>query len=341
MDVTYNWIPLNDPAKHGLMHSISQRIAEIERTRQLDLPHIGSDSEVALISDYSGEHKGARFKALSFLLANRAGILGRWEHERLRIRQQFLADGRRIAFKALHDRNRQRSLGPFLKSADSIDGLLLCVAIDNRIQSVSYPGLPSEHDIADWSRLSWDPKVFEKLIQVLHFASLLVAGICRPKQNLLWITDDDAIVANEGYQQDACRIADRMFSHYGLRDLGQLALGVAGKFDDNKRAEDLASIADLAAGAISGVLNEFESNDAFPKSSKIIEPLTKRLATKTQVLFAWLSDSTVPLKKLICVLRPADSGKLQFAFLKPHTILQPTGMWFPPDKGWQESAQYW
>jgi hypothetical protein len=246
-----NWSPLNNKPKYGVMDSMSSTIAKIERTEGDFLPDLREDSELALVSDYAGEHRRARFQVLSYLLADRPGILRTWDDKRRAIRFKYLKDGRRLEFKSLGDRNKQKALGPFLSAASSINGVLFCVAIEKTIKSISYPALPSPADIAKWSHLSWSPKVFEKLVRIFHFGSFLVAGLCRPGQNLIWITDDDDIVPNEDFQEDVCRIGGRMLQHYYPQKMGQLTFGIAGKFEDERRAEDLVSIVDVVAGAVS------------------------------------------------------------------------------------------
>jgi hypothetical protein len=41
-----------------------------------------------------------------------------WQIERLRIRQRYLPDGRRISFKGLNDVKKQQALIPFLEATD-------------------------------------------------------------------------------------------------------------------------------------------------------------------------------------------------------------------------------
>src|SRR6266700_5970420 len=68
-------------------------------------------------SDYSGSHSGSAFEVYSLLV----GDLTRcreWFRVRSGIRSEFLKDRRRMSYKTLNDRQRQRALGPFLAAAD-------------------------------------------------------------------------------------------------------------------------------------------------------------------------------------------------------------------------------
>ena len=340
-----HWIPFNDPTEFGLMGSISLTIASIEQKEHDFLPNLRTDSHVVVVSDYAGDQKGAKFNVYSFLLADRPGILGIWDRERRTLRQRFLKDGRRIEFKKLGDQTKQKALGPFLEAASSINGVLFCVAIDKAIKSVTSPKrLPTKSEISEFSQHPWSPRVFEKLVRVLSFGSFLVAGLCRKDQSLHWITDEDDIVANEEIQRDVCRIADRFLHHYVSQPLAEMALGIAGKFDDERRAEDLVSIVDLVGGTVSAYLSAFDQKD-FPATSKVIVPVLKHMSTKSQIVFAWLCQSRRPLKKMICVLRPSEDGKMRFDFLNIQNLTGLTGgklpLWVPPDKGWVKSIKSW
>jgi hypothetical protein len=126
--------------------------------------------------------------------------------------------------------------------------------------------------------------------------------------------------------------------------MGKFKLGVAGKFDDNRRAEDLISIADLAGGAIAESLSSL-GPESIPLSTNIFSYFHKHLSTKSQLIHAWLSLSNVPLKKLLCVVRPGDARGLLFSFGTPYCgfsqAITSLKMWLPPDKGWAKSATSW
>jgi hypothetical protein len=337
------WIPLNNSAKHGLMDSMSAAIAGVERAKIDFLPDLRRASDLVLSSDYSGEHAAATHHVLSFLLADRPGILG-WEPERRAIRRRFLGDGRRIAFKGLADRQKQKAIGPFLASASSINGILFCVAVEKSISSLYWNGLPTAVDIARLSGLAWAPAVFEKLFRILHFGSFLVSGLCRPGQNLHWITDEDAIVANEVFQADVCRIVSQVFRHYYPHEMKDLALGIAGKFDDVRRAEDLISIVDLAGGALSESVGSLVALD-LPRSPKLVVPIMKRMSTKVRLILIWLCESNRPLKKMIWVISKSAAGDRRWSLLNLQNLTDLPGkhspLWVPPDKGWRESSEAW
>jgi len=126
--------------------------------------------------------------------------------------------------------------------------------------------------------------------------------------------------------------------------MGEMALGIAGKFDDDRRAEDLISIVDLVGGALSESLCPLISED-FPASPNIVVPVPGRISTKSQLILAWLCASDRPLKKMIWVIGRSPAGNIKFSFLNPKNLTGQLGvnspLWVPPDKGWNESSESW
>ena len=199
-----NWRPSAKCRDDGVMGVFTRNIEAREAIDKDLLPDLRSDSELVLVSDYGGEHKESRVEVLAYLIADRRGILRRWDIERRQIRKKFLRDQRRISFKGLGDGKKQKALVPFLNSANTINGLLLCVAIDKSVppfaDTIEWPtGKPPE----EMGKSFWKPHVWEKLVRVSLFGSVVVGGLCRSGQSLHWITDEDNIVANEECQMRA------------------------------------------------------------------------------------------------------------------------------------------
>src|SRR5262245_43946307 len=103
-----NWSTPRNGEPGTLAGTMSEAIRQRESAVGDLLPNLGDDSELVLVSDYAGEHKAAQYQVLSFLLADRPGVLGSWEADRLAIRQRFFRDGRRFTFKGLSDQSKQR-----------------------------------------------------------------------------------------------------------------------------------------------------------------------------------------------------------------------------------------
>ena len=124
---------------------------------------------------------------------------------------------------------------------------------------------------------------------------------------------------------------------------GEFTIGIASKFDDGRRAEDLCSIPDLVGGTTSEVLNLMEK-ESIPCTTNLLSPVYKRLSMKTRLIFVWSSMLAGPLKKLTCMVRPTDGEGVRFSFGDPCAWLNDPShkqLWLPPDLKWKRSAGEW
>ena len=164
-----NWIE-NTICGDSLIRQLGSAFVELERQSQGTFPDLRQDKELVMACDYAGEHKNSPFQVLTFLLADRPGVLQRWEGERLRIRQEHLRDGRRLSFKGLGDALKQKALIPFLKASADINGIVLCMAVD---KSLAESGLGYQFP----SLGNVKPLVLAKMVKIALFGSFLVGGL--------------------------------------------------------------------------------------------------------------------------------------------------------------------
>jgi hypothetical protein len=301
-------------------------------------PDLRRDTELVLAADYSGDHQSSGYQLLTFLLADRLGVLSEWEAERISIRNQHLGDGRRHAFKSLNDAQRQKTLVPFLKASSRINGVLLCVAIDKDIVSSNLG-----YSVGDAT--VFKPRVLAKLTQIALFGSLLVGGLATTGQNLMWLTDEDEIVSNEKSQLEAGNVIGCLLERMCPFGMPQIQLGIAGKFDDGRRAEDLCAIPDLVGGAVAECLTSIDKR-GIPRSTNVVTPTLKRQNMKTNLIHGWFSTLDGPLSGILCLVRPHESG-FMLSFANPNVTLGDAGvprLWLPPDKSdkkWRRSSKSW
>ncbi len=326
-----NWKPTAEALAVSVVKTITSLIEPIEAHTPNLLPDLRQSKKLAVVSDYSGEHDSSPFQVLSFLIADSESVLGEWNKERLAIREKYLSDGRRLGFKSLGDETKQKAIFSFLKAASTINGVVFCVAIDKSTQPFS-----SMYQLAitDEAKATWKPKVWEKLIRISAFGSILVGGLCNAEQDVHWIMDQDDIIANDLLLEGAASVIGRMFSIHTPCQPGKVSLGVANEFDDKRLAEDLVSIVDLAGGA-TAENHAALGIDRIPRSSDLLIPVRERTSTKTQFLSAWMSDETVPLKKIVLLVRPHSTGEMLFSIGRPHmfTDIPPdtSALWLPFD----------
>jgi hypothetical protein len=297
------WPPTDDP------NTLNWQFASVEHPERIIYPDLRDGSHLVLASDYSGEHAHPEFQVLSFLLTPIGSVMGAWESARLTVRKRHLADGRRMSFKALNEALRINALPSFLEAASQLNGVLVCVAIEKTYFLLGKASLPPlQHD--------WVPASLEKLVQTCAFGGAVVDGLRDAGQNVHWITDDDAIVATEAAQVDAMTLMSGFLHKYPEEAL-QIRLGIASKFtDDERRAEDIVAIPDLAAGAFSETLTGIGKAN-MPTSGSGPSGTPQFLQIKATLINAWRSGAGKPLKHLDAVIRVAEGGLTRVSFGQP------------------------
>lgn len=334
-----NWRPCDESFDDPLMQAMTNLIVPHEGRHPNLLPNLRTTTELVMASDYSGEHSESPFQVVTYLLATDESIFRDWNPIRRSVREHFLTDGRRFAFKSLNDQSKQKAVVPFLRSVDEIDGVLVSVAIHKGIEP-----LANMHPFAAKTAQLWKPEVWEKLLRIGHFGAVLVGGLAKAGQVVRWMMDDDAIIANERLQKVAGNIISKMFARTCHRPYGQLMFGIASHYDDDRLAEDLVAICDLAGGA-TAENHSVLGPDLLPRTTDLLVPMMATRSTKTQILSAWLSSSESRLAKLTIAVRQHAPGQLLLSIGQPEIRpdLAPVGapLWLPPDKGWKKSSEWW
>ena len=260
-----------------------------------------------ITSDYSGNEKKSRYSVISILLADIDNSVI-WENKRRLVRTNFLADGRRMSFKGLNDRQRRQALIPFLQAADNIHGLCVTIAIDKRIQNI-VDGNTLLNYLNQTSILKnkWKPRKFENMFRVINFVSLLIAGVSKPKQNIYWISDEDEILANFSIASDVSHILSSLTSLYVKYPLGELGVGTT-KIDEGDRLEeDFAAIPDIIAGSIAELMTELMPIIREKHIRNFLYPTPNNISLKTELVLSWFADQTQGLKRTVLVFDKIDN----------------------------------
>ncbi|MFW5329759.1 hypothetical protein [Hydrogenophaga sp. ZJX-1] len=304
-----NW-GLRDRPELGAMNAVSKLMRFIDLADRFALPDFAHARTLLIGSDYSGQHSTSDFEALGFLIAD-SDRLQPWHDARRSLRSTNLPNGRRMSFKNLGDKKRTAALPRFLDAAEQIQGLLLVVLVDKRIKRLFQHAGDDARANSDGDLLSsWPSKVEEKLLRICHVAALLVAGLSRPGQNVVWISDQDEIAANDQRLRQLTEASGRIMSAYLEHSLGHLRVGTTASDSGTRDVEDFVAIADLAAGALCEVLNAHRRAGVdFPLD--IFVPNQKGMASKIDPLTWWLSRKRSQLKKIALSLEPiANSSKV-------------------------------
>ena len=299
------WRKIDRP-DFGLVNTLSGFIDRLESSNADLLTNLRLGPNLILTCDYSGQHKQATHESYAFLIADMA-FTWLWDEMRRETRTTMLRDNRRMCFKSLNDSRRRRALVPFLRAANAIPGLLLTVLIDKHIGSIfrGKGGPVTEfHSLENWPR-----PTLERFLRMAHIGSLLLAGLSAAGQNVLWLTDEDDIVANPQRIIDGTQGLSHILSHYLPHNLGHLRYGSTNSDDGSLFIEDITSIPDLAAGA----LNELASHGCLShlrKDLKTLLPL--ELSLKARCIAGWIGDGRLhSLKRIVLALDAGERSSIR------------------------------
>ena len=301
--------PEYPPFSHLLSHAIS---------RLKELPDFSNDSKIAVMSDFGGEHKGARFNTYSILLMayNKVGPFDTKVRE-LREKYGLLDPYSEFVFKDLAFGPRSRALAEFLHLIDDyIHGVVVTIAIDKRIRTVFGTSEKKAHvfiekQLASMDLGHWKGSTAEKMLRVCHAIAVFAALTTQEKQRLLWYCDDDAI--NEDGRdrsfEHTRNIFVRVLSMYCQHELDIVGFGKS--FAGKSHLDDLLSIPDLAAGVVQDLLQAHDTgSDAVPG------------CTEKEALIRWLASQGRFLSKITIRISKLRSGELSSGLVQITPVQQ-------------------
>lgn len=313
------WKPLRRP-NLGMANSISDMILAEEWRSPGLLTDLRRTPTLLVASDYGGEHASADYQTISVLLADWMGLVTSWEPKRRDVRLRFANDGRRLSYKRLGDRQRGKMLLPFLGAANHLPGILATFLIDRRIKSFfRSDSETSDNLVVD--RSTWKSKTFEKLLRVAHLGALLIAGMSSERQNILWVTDHDAIAANLKKHTEATNVIGSVLEGYLSHSLGHIRLATAQSDDGSLSIEDILAIPDIAAGAWGDIASNLANRlGRVAHAANVLA--TDNLLPKAHEILLWLSDNRHSLKRLAFVIEHVPPTEFKAHMV--HSFVEPT-----------------
>jgi hypothetical protein len=282
-------------------------IERVEAKEPGAIPNVRRGKLFLVASDYGGEHDLAEYQVLSFLFADWQQC-GDWERTRQELRRRYLSDGRRMSFKTLRDKKKRAVLQMFLSAANNISGLSVSILIHKSIASLFRESghidlsEPEQEGFSHWKETS-----FEKMLRVVHLVSFFVAGLSSAGQDVLWITDEDEIAANDDRLRELTNLFGNISSHYIPHNMGHFRCGTTKSDNGSRQLEDLASIPDLIAGALSEGVATLNRQGTMPSHSLFVfRP--QNIKTKVVEIMNWFSTDLEPLKRLVYMIDPVENS---------------------------------
>ena len=115
---------------------------------------------------------------------------------------------------------------------------------------------------------------------------------------------------------DTLSLLSSFASRYVSWPMGPLRVGTT-KLDEGDRVgEDLAAIADMAAGAFAELLMREKKGSGVCFCEIPASGLLSAVSVKSDILVSWLSDKSQPLKRLLLVFDRRADGKFRITSIR-------------------------
>lgn len=281
---------------------------ELWKRKELILPEIRFYNDTVFVaSDYGGESK-SMFRTYSFVFAAYKGLAGFFK-QCSGVRQEYGLNKpfKEIAFKDLEYGPLKAALPRLLEAFEYIPGLLLTIIVDKDVQSVigqnnNVTKKELSSLLADLGYGTWKRDVAEKLLRIVHpigyFAALLTGG----GMNVCWMTDHDAIAANDKQTDGLRKYFGETLGRYVSEPYRTIAF--AKPFaDENAKFnfDDVLAVADLASGSMASLF-----------TAEHVDPCPTIKVEANEVLL-WLCKQGLGLKRMTLRIADDDSGELKIA----------------------------
>jgi hypothetical protein len=190
-----------------------------------------------------------------------------------------------------------------LQLSNSLNGLLFTVVISKELKSIYHEEKP-EH--IKQSLVSWSSKkAHEKLLRIRDFFLLILLGLGKEGQDVLWVTDNDDIVANTNQLSSINKfMKETLLKHLDYR-LGNFSIITLSDDSEERTLEKLCSIPDLIAGALIDFIGDYENENKMPKNVGDVEPPINHEKMKVNPITKWLSkdEHSHNLKKVTITIK--------------------------------------
>lgn len=296
-----------------LAHILQDEIKKQHLLGKLLLPDLSAlkNSTIGIFSDYSGEGSG-HYHVYSFLLCA-WGSLATFHRKMRELRTKFGLGSKEISYKDFGKPAIQRALPAYLETLNGyVPGLLFTIAVDKRIVSLFGPQrkatletLACQLDESGLSALK--PHIAEKALRIVHTAAFFTGLLGHANQKIFWMSDHDAICANQPMHERLLALYARVLGLYTGLEFGRF--GGARPFEERSTDFlDLLSAADIVAGTTGAYLTEL---DAVGAESVLVKPGAEKV-------LQWLAHHGFGMKKLNMIVKQGPdntllSGALEFA----------------------------
>lgn len=293
------WRPLM-PDLPGWIRNFDNEFSVISHIEPPLLPMLYG-KEIAMASDYSGDHSSSRFHVISTVLVDRTAMTT-WDRVRSHLRNEFLKDDRRISFKRLGDKRRQSFLPNFLSACDELPGINLVVCVHKDLPRLFLKDL--QFDKAFLDQLGKDDDALEQAIRVAFFNAFLFSNLCSDGLSIEWISDEDRILS----KSPMASLIGRFIQILRNSASGHVFPLSTSADTVSRDLEDFAAIPDLSAGLMSYIATKIATSGV-PALYNTMSISTDMAPSKGDAVFQWWMRKS-KLRKIGLMIFPATGKNL-------------------------------
>jgi hypothetical protein len=288
--------------------------------------HIGLDdyfpnlanSGLFVSSDFMGEQPQSAFRSFSFLITNERE-LHRFEWLRSHLRAMFRLGKRRISYSKLSDERKRTAMTAFAKAVNDIAGVSATFLVDKKIEWMFPPlDLSANHLLAGKPLDKWTPHSFERMARIVQFIAFFLAGLTAPTQEIIWITDEDEIVANSTRREQTAAALSHALGRFARCDTGDIYVGTTAWDSGNLELEDFAAIPDVIGGAVTEAQSA-KWRDGMPMFQSIVTPPSRSITPRADLLIGELFNPKARLRKVVFAIQGGRDGTFTLFELTMHT----------------------
>ncbi len=289
-----NWSHIENIGR-GTVNSLSNFIKKLENTGRIYFPDLKKSDKLYLFSDYSGD-KNPHIISYSILVLDESSFES-FTVVQKKFWKKYSLGKRIIDYKGLNDKFKQEALVPFLQLCNNLNGLIFTVLFNKSSKSIFQSEVPEplNSQISIWKNRT----IKEKFLRLREFILLILNGLGRESQSVLWVTDNDDIVANAFQLNAANKILNETLAKYLDFSITDFEIKTLDSDSEDRCLEKICSLTDLVAGGLVDFVGDYINDNIFLQDGKIAEPIP-HLKVKVNPITNWLSknDDAHSLKKV-------------------------------------------
>ena len=128
------------------------------------------------------------------------------------------------------------------------------------------------------------------------------------------MSDEDAILANQDRTKDALMLFSAFAEQYVDKNLGDLGQGTTIYDDSDRIHEDIVSIPDLSAGALSELFTSIYNSQG-KIGFGLYNRVPENISPKSDPIISWIGCRRGNLKKLVLLFEPAENGMFGISYV--------------------------